>query len=205
MDYQPCPIWTITRGIRSYLDNPFLFWWLLHFRRRIRSGERIFSLFPSELAWFFPFDILGGLLSCLWVWYYLGPQLYSCHPVFDCPTACLAVLLPGSWSSQSFPWFSGLSEFLGSNDSQLRVTSREVLFLPYVVLFLRQRIFRQDSSLLSDGIFSVSVFSHVMWKGEGEIEVIEEFGNSVLWGFYYQLTLSRIEFSECRTRYLLLF
>ena len=37
-----------------------------------------------------------------------------------------------------------------------------IFFLTYVVLFSRRRIFCQDYFLLSDGIFSVAVFTDVM-------------------------------------------
>ena len=105
LDSQPCPIWTVTWGIRSDLEGHFLFWCFRHFWRRLWSGQQIFSSFPRDLAWP-PSDIFGGLHSCCWVWYSWGSPLLSLRQVFDLPTARLAALLVGSWSHNS-SWFLG--------------------------------------------------------------------------------------------------
>ena len=164
----PCPIWTFTWGIRSW--GPFRGW-----LSSMRSDEvvgKYFQSFPHELAWFPPSDILVGIRSCCWVWYPRGSPLRSRCRVFDRPTARLEALLPGFWSSLSSPWFLGFSKVLGRNAPQLRATSWEVWLLPSFILVSRLRRFCQAASLLSDGIFSVAVFPHVLWGGEYKIEVI---------------------------------
>ena len=52
--------------------------------------------------------------------------------------------------------------------------------LTSVVLVLIRGIFHQDSSLLSDRIFSVAFFPHFMRGGEEKIAVIKEFVRRVL-------------------------
>ena len=94
MASQICLICKITRGIRSDIESPFLFWCLQCFGRRLWSGQRIFSLSPYELDWFISSDILGGLCSC--------------RQVLKCLTTCREEFLSGwSWMYQISPLFSG--------------------------------------------------------------------------------------------------
>ena len=55
-------------------------------------------------------------------------------------------------------------------------------------------------SLLFDRHFGVSVFHHAMGGGEDKMEVIEESVSNFVLVFYYQLTLSRSDFTKCYTR-----
>ena len=66
-----------------------------------------------------------------------------------------------------------VSEVLERTASRLQTTYLEVCLLPSVVLVSRRRRFFQASSLLSDGILSVAVFSRVLQGGEEKIAVIE--------------------------------
>ena len=62
----------------------------------------------------------------------------------------------------------------------------------------KKKVF-QAASLLSGRLLYVAVFPRVLRGGEEKIAVIEEFFSSVLWVFYYPLTLSRSDFANCRT------
>ena len=161
-----------------------------------------FLLFPCEMAWVLS-CILGGLRSCLWLWYYYGSLLCSRFRVFDLLAARLVALLAGSWY-QSSPWFLGFSEVLGRTASRLWETSWEVCFLTFVVLFPIRRSFCQDFSLLFYGILNVAVLSPCYVRRRGKIAVMEEFVSGVLPVFYYQLTLSHSDFAKLCTRLVVL-
>ena len=60
---QPSPIWTITRGIRSDLEGPFLFGCLRRFRRSLRNGQRIFLIASTRACVSITSDIFKGLRS----------------------------------------------------------------------------------------------------------------------------------------------
>ena len=169
-----CFLWLLCRVQSGYLLVRFspilrvlcLFWCFWCFWRRFQSGQHILSSLPHEMAQV-PYNILGSLRSCCWLWYSQGYLLCSRRQVFDLLTARLAALLAGSWS-QSSPWFSGFSKVLGRTDLRLRETSREVFLLPSVVWVSRQGSFCQDSPLLSDGIFSVVVVSSCSVRRRGK-------------------------------------
>ena len=166
--------WNFGGILRSPLQSWgfFVFGCSQRFQRRLRRGWQIFLPFLRELGWVLS-DILRDLRLCRWVWCFRGSTIYSRRRFFGLLTARLAALLAGSWSQMS-PGFSGFSEVLCRTDSRLRATSLEFFFLPSIFLVSRQRRFRQVSSLLSNGIFSVPSFLHVLWGAEEEIEIIEE-------------------------------
>ena len=93
---QPCPIWRFIWGIRSwgsfrgFLDISDVF------GGRTEVASKFSQSLPCELAWFFPSDILGGLRSCLRVWYSWGSPLYSFCWILSRMNTCLAEILPGS-------------------------------------------------------------------------------------------------------------
>ena len=154
---------------------------------------------PHKLAWFVPSDLLGvsahvagsDILGDLQVLSSSGLWLFG-RPFGGASSGLLIV--PKSFLILVF------SKFLGRTALQLQVTSLEVPFMTSVVLVSIRRRFRQASSLISNSIFSVALFPHVMWGGEGKIEVTEEFVSSVLRFFYYWLTLSSGDFAKYRTR-----
>ena len=137
------------------------------FRRGFRSGQWILSIASAQDGVSVTSNLFGDLLYC-------------CR-VFECLTVSMAAIFSGGyWFSQSFPLLSGFSEVIGRTTPRLWATYREVWFLTSVVLVLRRRRFIKNDSLLSDGIFSLAVFPHVMWGGEDKIEVIKKFVGSVL-------------------------
>ena len=161
---QPCPIWKITWRICSDIEGPFLFWCLRRFQRRLQSGQRIFQSLPCKLfdwshltylgvsAIFSGYDILGDLRSALIV------RASTVRPL---------VWQRFFWALdfQNYRMFRGF-KIIGRTASQLRAMSREVWFLPFVVLVLGQIKFFQAASLLSDRILSAAVFPQVLWGGE---------------------------------------
>ena len=74
LDSHPYPIWTLAWWIRSNLEGPLEnFLCLRCFWRRLRSGQKIFSIASAQAgACFSPSDILGSLRSYRRVWYTLG-------------------------------------------------------------------------------------------------------------------------------------
>ena len=127
------------------------------FQRRLWSFQQI--LFNSSHTSFIiiPVQYTGSLCSYLLI--------------FDHLTACLAELLLGSWSSQSFHFWI-FSEVFGRTAPLLWATPREVWYPPYVFLILWWWRFWKAASLISGGIFNVDFFTRVLWEGEDKIEVI---------------------------------
>ena len=101
--------------------GPFLLRCLQRFWRGLWSGQRIFSIGHAQGGVSVPSNVMGDLQSCFWV--------------FKCLTACLAAIISGgSWSPQSYFWFSAFSKVIRKNALRLRATYREVWFLPSIVL-----------------------------------------------------------------------
>ena len=111
-------------GVRSNLEVYFFFGCFWRFRRRLQSGQRIFSSFPHEMACV-PYDILGvsafvngsDVLGCTHSFLVVG------HLTFR--LLVWRRFLRGSWS-QGYPWFSGFCEVLRKTALQLWATSHEV-------------------------------------------------------------------------------
>ena len=149
---------------------------------------------PKFLAFFFP--IVPARASLLVLSGLLGDLCYFLR-VFDCLTARLSALLLLYLLSQGSQFSWGFSKFLRRTATQLWVISREVWSLPSVSLVLWRRRFWWADSPTSDGIFSVAVFTHVLWGVEDKIESKEEMVSNVLHVFYYRLTLSCGDFAKC--------
>ena len=111
-----------------------------------RGGYGVVSKFsqslPRELALFLYHPTYSGVYAFFSRSDILGDLgFWSRRRVFDRPTALLAALLPGSWSSQSFSWFLGFSEVLIQTASRLQANPLELCFLSSVVIVFRWRIF----------------------------------------------------------------
>ena len=226
---QFCPIRTMSWGICSVIDDPFLSQDLRRFWRGFRSGQWIFPISPTQSGFSVLSDIFGYL--CSWL------------RVFDLLTPHLAAFFLGNLAYPPFPWWQGLrtfwrdyfslsrvifslpslyhyvegidglinhlkgsqfscgfSEVIVSTATRLRATSREVCTYPSDFLVSWPRRCQSAVSLLSDGFFGLSIFPHVIWWGEDKIEVIQEIFSNVLRVFYHCLTLSRNEFAKRHTR-----
>ena len=153
LDYQPCLIWTFTRGIRSNLGGLFLFGCFQRFRRSFRSGQQIFLNASLQSGVSVPPDLFG--------------DIFSCRQVFNWTTARLAVLIyGGSHSFQSSPWFLGGLQRSQRDCFAFVSMSLEVLTqLSLLVVYWRRRS-QWAAYLISDVISSVSVFPHFMLGGE---------------------------------------
>ena len=148
----------ILRVLLSF-DVSDLFW------RRLQSGQKIFLSFLCELAWV-PYDIHGGypllslgvILSVISSLLLLSVLRTSDHSFGGASRGLFlpkfSLILGVFWSSRKDCW--------------LRATSREVFFLPSVVLISRQRRFFQDYSLLPGGIFSVIAVSSCSVRRRGK-------------------------------------
>ena len=192
MSYQPCPIWTFIWGLRSW--GSFRSW-----LSSIINAEVVVKSFQSilrDLDWLVPYDIIGGICSCCWVWYYWGSPLCSCCRVFDRLANRLAALLSGSWFSK-FSILSGLR-------NSWRECFALVSGVPGILIpaFCCSRLKKNN---ISSGWFHshqkdfcVVLCPHVLWGEEDKIEVIEKFVSSVLRFFNYRLTLSPSDFSKYR-------
>ena len=91
MDSQPFPIWEITRGIRSNLEGPFLFWCLQHFWGGSEVVRKISPLLLRERAFMFhpTYSRFSALVagSAIYPLICCGSLCY-----IDCPKS-----LPDSW------------------------------------------------------------------------------------------------------------
>ena len=88
-------------------------------------------------------------------------------------------------SSQSFPIFLGV---LQSSQKDFSATASDFsgsLHLCSVFLVLWRRRCQCNVSLLSDRIFGLVVFSHVLWGGEDKIKLIQEVVSNALLFFIY--------------------
>ena len=182
---QQYPIQTISWGILSVLYVIFLSQYLWCFQKGFWSGDQTFPVVPARAG----LSVLSDLLS----------YFRSCCQIFGCLTPRLVAFLLSSRFSQNYRFSWVLSKFLRSNAPWLHVTSWEVWSIPYFVPVSWQRRFWRSASLIYYVVFSVAVFHSVLWGGEDKIEVLEEICSNVLWGFYYQLTLSCSDFAKCRT------
>ena len=120
------------------------------------------------------------------------------------------ILSPGLWPSDRFSGDASLriliiakfliflkfSKVFRKIAPRLQVTSQEVCYWTYIFLVSWRRSCWCSPYILSDGIFSVSIFPHVLWEWEDKIEVIEELLVMLFVFFYYRLTLSCSDFEK---------
>ena len=96
---------------------------------------------------------------------------------------------------------TGAQKFSSITSLWLQAAFLEVWYLTSVFNISWQRRFRQATSILSNVLFGVAIFSHFMWRREYKIEIIEEFVSNFL-RCLNRLTLSHSEFEEWHTLYL---
>ena len=136
---QPCPIWTFTWGIRPDLEVTFLFGCLWHFWRSLRSDQQVFLIASAQAGVSVPSNLCGDIQSCRWV--------------FDCLTACLAVILSGGYKpSQCSTWFSRDLQSSRKDYFDLVSVSPKIFSQTSLLVVSWRRGYKWAASLLSDGV-----------------------------------------------------
>ena len=180
-------------GLVSYLRDPLRSWWSFSHSMFPKFSEGVPKWSAIFLYWF-----------CT-IWRLCSVRSLHVYPIFT-PGLRVFYLSSGGasfWGLLIVSKFSLILGFFRSywKDCSAIASNFPVSFIPALCFYHidTKKVF-YAASLLSDGIFSVAIFPHVLWGGEDKIEVIEEFFSSVIWGFYYRLTLSCGDFSNCSTR-----
>ena len=180
MASRPFPIWKVTWGIRSDLEGLVS---LLMFRKISEEAPKWSANFlavpawaglsPIQHTWWSPILLLG----IIFLGVYALPSLLGLRPSNR--------LFGGTYRGLLMPRFFLIIRVFRSSWQDFFSIAIDVpgsWFLPSVVFFLRIRRFCQDYFLLSDGIFSITVFSRVLPGWEGKIVVIEDL-LAVFFGF----------------------
>ena len=179
--YQPCPIWTVYWGLCSFIGCPFNFLTSNVFEGGSKVIGEINLRFPHELA-----------LSCCSKLLDLSFLVALSSRSFN-----RAVFLEISWYfSLLFPCVKGALKLL---EVLLRACGRcPRKYYPSLLVssLCYEEGINRISSLISDRIYFLAVFTHFMWGGEKLVEVIENMVSTVFWIFYYLLTFSHSELSK---------
>ena len=119
------------------------------FRGGFKLVRPFFLIFPAQAGLSVPSNLIRGLQSC--------PQ------VFDHLTTRLEALLWDLAFYLSYVWRQGLRKFW----KDYFAPSQEICSLPSFFLVSWRRRSRRAASLISDRIFGLAVFPHVLWGRRG--------------------------------------